>query len=185
MEILGIGGWEIVAILLLLLIVAGPKRMIAWSYELGRYLAVIRNMWAEAAAMLQKELRQAGVDVEIPVEPPTRGSVTKMITTTVNKAVAPIADPIKETQQQLGIKDLMGPSTPRTLNKPVTPQTPPPALAPAPANGKPAAPTATTSTNGTSSTFGAWGSTPSTPPPSTPDSAMGDDGGFGTWGGSA
>ena len=176
MEILGIGGWEIALILILLLIVAGPKRMIAWSYTLGRYLAVVRNMWAETAAQLQKELKQSGVDVEIPKDIPSRGSINSMITSTVTKMAAPVTDPLKETQKQLGVKDLMGPATPRTLNKPVTEQAAPPA----PANGA--------SANGDAPTpppanLGAWGS-PSNAP-AKPDAAPSNsqDSGFGSWSG--
>jgi len=175
MEILGIGGWEIVLIFVLLLIVAGPKRMIAWSYTLGRYLAVFRNMWAETAAALQKELRQAGVDVEIPSEPPTRGSLNAMISSTVTKIAAPVTDPLVETQKQLSGKDLMGPTTPRTLNKPVTQQA-------APANGTPAAETPVngTSTAAEPADLGAW---TNTPPPATPSPAPPADevSGFGSW----
>ncbi|MBL8145865.1 MAG: twin-arginine translocase TatA/TatE family subunit [Anaerolineae bacterium] len=171
MEILGIGGWEIVLIFILLLIVAGPKRMIAWSYTLGRYLAVFRNMWAETAAALQKELRQAGVDVEIPSEPPTRGSINTLITNTVTKLAAPVTDPLKETQKQLGVNDLMGPATPRTLNKPVTTQTPPASAQPV--NGTPA-PVDPAS-------LGAW--TETSQPPAQPVSAppKHEESGFGSW----
>ncbi len=172
MEILGIGGWEIALIFVLMLIVAGPKRMIAWSYTLGRYLAVFRNLWAETAAQLQKELKQSGVDVEIPSELPTRGSINSMISNTVTKIAAPVTDPLKETQKQLGVKDLMGPATPRTLNKPVTGQ-------PAPANGTPA--------NGTPAAVepAEPGAQPGTPqPPGTPaptPSQPEESTGFGSW----
>ena len=43
MDILGVGGWEIVAILLIMLIVAGPKRMISWSYTLGKYVSQLHG----------------------------------------------------------------------------------------------------------------------------------------------
>lgn len=188
MEILGIGGWEILLILLLLLIVAGPKRMIAWSYTLGRYMAVIRTMWAETAAQLQKELKQSGVDVEIPKEIPTRGSLNSIITNTVTKIAAPVTDPLKETQKQLGVKDLMGPTVPRTLNKPVTEQTAPPAsangaaptgspaTAASAANGAPTAPAAPSA-----NPMGSWTAAPTAP--ATPDAAppKQDEGGFGSW----
>ncbi len=177
MEILGIGGWEIVAILLLLLIVAGPKRMIAWSYTLGKYLAVFRSMWAETATQIQREFHSAGVDIEIPKEPPTRASLNKLVIDTVTKASAPVTAPIHEAQ--LSVKDLMGPMTPRTLNKPVSEQ--PGLTTPAPASNG-AASAASAPSN--SSDFGAWGSTPaqSAPPPPADDAPPEDDTGFGTWG---
>ncbi|MBK8029590.1 MAG: hypothetical protein IPK17_08760 [Chloroflexi bacterium] len=70
MDILGVGGWELLAILLIMVVVAGPKRMIAWSYQLGRYVGVIRKMWVETAKQLQKEFDAAGVDVKVPQELP-------------------------------------------------------------------------------------------------------------------
>lgn len=175
MEFLGIGSWELVAILLILLIVAGPKRMIAWSYTLGKYLAVFRNMWSETATSLQREFHSAGVDIEIPKEPPTRASLNKMVIDTMNKASQPVTAPIKEAQ--LTVKDLMGPMTPRTLNKPVTQQP----AAPAPErNG-----TAPASAPAPTGDFGAWGSppAPSEPPPPPAAPPPEEDAGFGTWSG--
>lgn len=199
MEFLGIGGFELAVIFILLLIVAGPKRMIAWSYTLGKYVSVLRNMWAETATMLQKEFKEAGVDVQIPKEPPTRGSINRMISNTVTKAAAPITEPLREAQRQvqeplkqaqreiqeplkevkqaaeagadkpLTARDLIGSRTPSTLNKPVTEQPNPPAPATAP---RPETPPGQ---------FGAWTS----PPPAKPDSAPAEDAdaGFGAWGG--
>ena len=36
MDILGIGGGELVLIVLVMLVVAGPKRMIQWAYIAGK-----------------------------------------------------------------------------------------------------------------------------------------------------
>jgi Sec-independent protein translocase protein TatA len=119
MEILGIGGWELVAILLIMLIVAGPKRMIQWSYTLGRYMATLRRMWSETAAMLQKELDEAGVDVKVPTQPPTRGSFKRE----VNKALSGVTKPIQDTMDDVNkeIEPIREAATlPRTLNKPVS-----------------------------------------------------------------
>ncbi|MBK8032066.1 MAG: hypothetical protein IPK17_21835 [Chloroflexi bacterium] len=78
MDILGVGGWELLAILLIMVVVAGPKRMIAWSYQLGRYVGVIRKMWVETAKQLQKEFDAAGW-MKVPQELPTRQSIAKEI----------------------------------------------------------------------------------------------------------
>lgn len=92
MELFGVGPWELVAILLIMLVVAGPKRMIQWSYKLGQYVAVLRRMWTETAKMLQKELDEAGVDFRVPTEPPTRDTLRKE----VGRALAPVTKPIQE-----------------------------------------------------------------------------------------
>jgi Sec-independent protein translocase protein TatA len=97
MEIFGVGGAELVAILIIMLIVAGPKRMIQWAYVLGQYTSKARAMWAETMTYVQKELKEAGMDVELPKEIPTRGSLNSQISQQVQKAVAPISKPLQET----------------------------------------------------------------------------------------
>jgi len=97
MEIFGIGGAELVAILIIMLIVAGPKRMIQWAYVLGQYTAKARAMWAETMSYVQKELNEAGMDVELPKDIPTRKSFNSEISKQVQKAVAPISKPLQET----------------------------------------------------------------------------------------
>lgn len=93
MDILGIGGWELVAIFVIMLVVAGPKRMIQWSYTLGKYVAVLRKMWSETAQMLQKEFDEAGVDVKVPKDIPTRATINREI----NRALSPVTKPLQET----------------------------------------------------------------------------------------
>ncbi len=97
MEIFGIGGAELVAILIIMLIVAGPKRMIQWAYVLGQYTAKARAMWAETMSYVQKELNEAGMDVELPKDIPTRKSFNSEISKQVQKAVSPISKPLQET----------------------------------------------------------------------------------------
>ncbi|MCC6803924.1 MAG: hypothetical protein IT319_13660 [Anaerolineae bacterium] len=95
MDILGIGGWELVAIFIIMLVVAGPKRMIQWSYTLGKYVAVLRKMWADTAQMLQKEFDDAGVDVKVPKNIPTRGDLNREI----GRALTPVTKPLQETME--------------------------------------------------------------------------------------
>ena len=97
MEIFGVGGAELVAILIIMLIVAGPKRMIQWAYVLGQYMAKARAMWAETMTYVQKELNEAGMDVELPKNIPSRSSFNAEISKQVQKAVAPISKPLQET----------------------------------------------------------------------------------------
>jgi Sec-independent protein translocase protein TatA len=144
MEILGVGGWELAAVVILALIVAGPKRMLAWSYVLGTYVSKLRKIWADTASVLQKEFDQAGVDVQVPTEP-SRDAFTREINRAVQKAGAPVSNPMKEIQQELNdtaadVKKL-NPTRPllrsETAKKPAPPPasteptTPPPAEAPA------------------------------------------------------
>ncbi|MEP6987640.1 MAG: hypothetical protein ABI970_18695, partial [Chloroflexota bacterium] len=97
MEIFGVGGAEVVAILIIMLIVAGPKRMIQWAYVLGQYTTKARAMWAETMGYVQKELNEAGMDIELPKDIPTRASLNSEISKQVQKAVAPISKPLQDT----------------------------------------------------------------------------------------
>jgi Sec-independent protein translocase protein TatA len=97
MNILGVGGWELAAILIIMLIVAGPKRMVQWAYILGTYVAKLRAMWAETAALIQEELDQAGVDVKVPKDIPTRRDVNKA----TRRALTPFTDPLQQVIQEV------------------------------------------------------------------------------------
>jgi len=135
MDILGVGGWELVAILLIMLIVAGPKRMISWSYTLGKYVSQLRRMWADTAQMLQKELDDAGVDVQVPKDIPTRGDLNREL----GRALTPVTKPFQETMNAAkkeldGTKQAMT-VTPTPTTAPVKPTpaasvTPPPSVTP-------------------------------------------------------
>ena len=72
MNILGVGPWEVIAILAIMLIVAGPKRMIVWAYELGRYVAKFRAMFAETMDAINKELKETGLEIpkDVPLAMP-------------------------------------------------------------------------------------------------------------------
>jgi Sec-independent protein translocase protein TatA len=95
-NILGVGGWELLAILLIMLIVAGPKRMIHWSYILGQYVSKFRAMWSETVDVIQKEFDDAGVGIQLPKDVPTRGSLNKQ----AGKALESITRPVKETMDK-------------------------------------------------------------------------------------
>ena len=63
MNILGVGPGEVLVILVIALVVAGPKRMIQWAYQIGRYTARFRAMAQETMSAFQKELAASGLDV--------------------------------------------------------------------------------------------------------------------------
>src|SRR5216683_3262021 len=62
-NILGIGSWQIIIVLLVMLIVAGPKRMVLWAYQAGRYVAMFRKMFDETMSAFQKEMQESGIDL--------------------------------------------------------------------------------------------------------------------------
>lgn len=168
MEILGIGGWELIAIIAIMLVVAGPKRMIGWSYTLGKYVGMARALWAQTAQQLQKELNESGVNVTVPTEIPTRATLASTVTKMVNDASRPITEPVDEIRKEL-----------EPIRREITPGDPNAAKAKAAANmngilkanAKPAAPTATAEKPADA------------PPASPPPTESKPDDGFGTWGG--
>ena len=142
MNILGIGGPELVIILVLMLIVAGPKRMIQWAYIMGTYVAKFRRMWAETVDVLQHEFDEAGVGVQIPKDLPTRGNIRSQAA----KMMSTVTDPVKETMGQLdtevkqigtvtGAAAQSAKTTARTTNGHSSPRTTPTVRRPAAHNG--------------------------------------------------
>lgn len=173
MDILGIGGWELVAIFIIMLVVAGPKRMIQWSYTLGKYVAQLRKMWADTAQMLQKEFDEAGVDVKVPTNIPTRGDINREI----GRALTPVTKPLQETMDatkseinsakktvsfDLKPADIAKPAEAKPEPKPVQTVAPAEELPAASVEQQPAVPEAQPapkpepSTNGRPADFGTW-----------------------------
>lgn len=111
MNFLGVGPAEFGIILLIMLVVAGPKRMAQWAYILGQYMGKLRAMWEETAAVIKQELEQAGVEPEVVdslqqwIDPRTRGKVnplnklTEEVTRPVKGALKPVQDAINEVGQ--------------------------------------------------------------------------------------
>jgi Sec-independent protein translocase protein TatA len=62
-DILGVGPLELVAIFIIMLVVAGPKRMARWAYLTGQYIGRFRAMFQETMAAIQKEVDESGLDI--------------------------------------------------------------------------------------------------------------------------
>jgi Sec-independent protein translocase protein TatA len=129
MDIFGIGGTELIVILIIMLVVAGPKRMIQWAYVLGKYTSKLRAMWAETMTYVEKEMKQAGVDVELPKDVPTRGNLNQAIKQQAQKAISPVAKPLQDTLSETAdeLKDVQrqaagvaATSTPKSASQPTT-----------------------------------------------------------------
>jgi len=101
MDILGVGGGELVAIFLIALVVAGPTRMIRWAYLLGQFFAKLRVLWAQAAASLQKEFDDAGVNVQVPKDVPTRQTLRRDIGNMVNPLLRDVREPLDEFTEEV------------------------------------------------------------------------------------
>ena len=79
MNIFNIGGMELLLIITIALIVAGPKRIAVWAYQMGVWAAKLQDLWSEFAKVLQQEMDEAGINVQIPNKPPTRDQLTRSV----------------------------------------------------------------------------------------------------------
>jgi sec-independent protein translocase protein TatB len=133
MNILGVGPFELILVLIIMLVVAGPKRMVQWAYEIGRYTAQLRAMFQETMNAVQKELSESGLDVRKDIPQMTKSfdivsEAARVINTEVSSATTAINAP---------------PSTPSTTAPAATPGAPSTGETPA------ASSTETPSDNGT------------------------------------
>ena len=124
MNIFGVGTTELVIIVLIMLIVAGPKRMVRWAYHIGVYVGKFRKMWSEVVDVVQKEIDEAGVDVKIPKEIPTRQNIGKYVseiakpyTKELEQAAKEVQNPVKES---LDVADTTMKAAAASLAKPKT-----------------------------------------------------------------
>ena len=186
MNVFGVGAWELVAILLIMLVFAGPKRMIHWSYVLGQHVAKFRKVWSETVDLVQKEFDEAGVDIKLPKEPPTRKSLNRSLTDAVKPMTKPVQDSLDEVKQDVNafkeVSDTLNDKKPkpaakasqskaaspaRTVSAPAKPAETKPQAANAPAEqaapqgmgtwgGAPRTETASTGANGKAVDLGAW-----------------------------
>lgn len=101
MNIFGVGGAELIAILVIMLVFAGPKRMIHWSYVLGQYVAKFRVIWSQTVDLVQKEFDEAGVDIKLPKEPPTRQNLNRSLGEAIKPMTKPIQDSIDEVKKDV------------------------------------------------------------------------------------
>jgi len=161
MNIFGVGGPELIAILIIMLVFAGPKRMIHWSYILGQYIAKFRVIWSQTVDMVQQEFDEAGVDIKIPKEPPTRQNLQQSFSDAMKPMTQPIQDSLDEVKKDIdSVKsidnELKQSTKPPAQTSPAKPKTPEPQ---APSMGTWGGQTTTQSnpsTNGSSGDMGTW-----------------------------
>jgi len=131
MNILGVGPAELVIVFLLMLMIAGPKRMIAWAYVAGQYVAKLRKMWQEASKVIRKELEQAGVEPEVMdtfeqwANPRTRSQTTRNLLDPVvkemQKPLDEVMKPVNDTMNEIG-KTQLNPAASSEKEKPAAGQ---------------------------------------------------------------
>jgi Sec-independent protein translocase protein TatA len=191
MNFLGMGPAELVLLLVMALIIAGPKRMIHWMYILGRWTAKAKAMWLDAVDAIQREINEAGLDVQVPRELPTRGNLNRMardamkpMTKEFEKEideVKKLGDEVKQVQTQLKDESrqtwetvgrkVSGKPEP-SASPPVVPAAANPATTtappPSPAQTAPPATPPVTDGGKKASTFGTWTHAPAAATPPAP-----------------
>jgi len=111
MEIFGVGGVEFLLIIIIAMVVAGPKRVVQWAYYVGKFFARVRKIWGEMMTVIQKEMNEAGMNIELPKTPPTRQSISqatrdmlKPYTKELDEAQKDIERNLENVQRELSIK---------------------------------------------------------------------------------
>lgn len=86
---LGIGIPELILIFVLLFTVAGPKRMVKWAFELGRYTSQLRKMFQETMDAFKREIDIADLDIskDLPKLPTQRFDIVQEANKVVKEAV--------------------------------------------------------------------------------------------------
>ncbi len=92
MNIMGMGIPELLVILLIAMIVAGPKRLMQWAYISGRFMGQMRVMWGQMMSSIQREFDDAGLDIKMPKDPLNRSQVQQF----TRDALRPLSDPMRQ-----------------------------------------------------------------------------------------
>ncbi|HLY28183.1 MAG TPA: hypothetical protein VKQ72_17690 [Aggregatilineales bacterium] len=109
---------DILIILIIMLIVAGPKRMVQWAYTLGRYTAQLRAMFQETMNAVQKEISEAGLDIQKDLPSLTSGrfdlmnEVNKVMNAPLKEDATPQSTPSVPQQPSSGPSQPSGAATP-------------------------------------------------------------------------
>jgi sec-independent protein translocase protein TatB len=88
MNFLGIGPGEILVIFVIMLVVAGPKRMIEWAYHIGRYTSKMRAMFQEAMDAFNRELNVSELTKDLPSIPKSSFDILKEADQVINNTDA-------------------------------------------------------------------------------------------------
>lgn len=118
MNILGVGPAELIVLLVIMLVVAGPKRMIEWAYQAGKYAAQLRAMFQETMEAFHKELAQSGIDVpkDLTSLPTGRFDIVSEAAKVINSELA---------ETSAALSSTLTPTTPPAPSSaPSTPETP-------------------------------------------------------------
>jgi hypothetical protein len=93
MNILGVGSLELFLIIMITLIVAGPKRMLVWSNIAGRYFVQARILLGKMVEQAQKELDENEIPIQLPRQLPTNPTELARLT---KESLKPLEKPLQQ-----------------------------------------------------------------------------------------
>ena len=116
MDILGVGLGEVMVIVLVILIIGGPKNAVKWSRDLGRMIRQGRMLVQQMMRELEKDLGPDGKEIMDATRKLTSGvnevrtaanprrvvnQAKNLIESTVEETKATLEEPLKETEAAL------------------------------------------------------------------------------------
>lgn len=66
----GIGGWEIVMLAVIVMVVLGPERMVKHAFKIGRWARQFSSYWQEGTRAFREQMRDFEDDAKHAVELP-------------------------------------------------------------------------------------------------------------------
>ena len=116
MDILGVGLGEVMVIVLVILIIGGPKNAVKWSRELGRMIRQGRMLVQQMMSEIEKDLGPDGKEIMDATRSLTKnvndvrtaanprrivGQAKNLIESTVEETKATLEEPLKKTEAAL------------------------------------------------------------------------------------
>ena len=66
----GIGGWELVLVAIIVMVVMGPERMVKHAFQLGRWARQVSSYWKEGTSAFREQLRELETEAQVATDLP-------------------------------------------------------------------------------------------------------------------
>lgn len=67
MNVFGVGGWELILIAVIAILILGPERMARYAFQAGRWMRRLSGIWQESMGALREQLN-AELDIDVTKE---------------------------------------------------------------------------------------------------------------------
>ena len=104
MNLFGIGTAEFITLFIIMLLVAGPQRMLRWSYDLGRHMRKFKKLWDDTITSIQHEGEQLELDVDMPRLPSSQviNAIHQDLASLAREVQAPSTPPTHPKHEDFG-----------------------------------------------------------------------------------